>query len=271
MIRSAPRRWAASTADSPTAPSPTTATDHARPDARTDRGVVAGAGDVGEREDRPQYRVRMPRPGDLHERCVSERNPDGLALSAVHAVIAVTAALEAIRLPARTAQRRTSRRCRVNGVTTKSPGFKVADIGADLVDDADELVADRAQIVGREAAVVPQVRPAHAGKRDADDRVRWVLDHGVRAFADREVAWAAEDRGFHARAADVFPRLTADVAKETILRGGIAGDRDLGWEDPHFSQELAIMGRDRVDLEDHLVGEMWLEPRQRRGVVQSNT
>jgi hypothetical protein len=35
----------------------------------------------------------------------------------------------------------------VNGVTTRSPGFRVADIRADVVHDADEFVADRTQVV----------------------------------------------------------------------------------------------------------------------------
>ena len=44
-------------------------------------------------------------------------------------------------------------------------------LGADVLDDADELVADRAGRERRVAAVVPEVRAADAGQDDADDRV----------------------------------------------------------------------------------------------------
>ena len=60
---------------------------------------------------------------------------------------------------------------KANGAMTRSPLLDVAHLGADVLDDADELVADRAGLERRVAAVVPEVRAADAGEDDADDRV----------------------------------------------------------------------------------------------------
>ena len=54
MIRSAPSRWAASTAESPTAPSPTTATTMPGPTPALTAAWLPVHIDVGEREDRAQ-------------------------------------------------------------------------------------------------------------------------------------------------------------------------------------------------------------------------
>ena len=83
MIRSAPRRLAASTAERPTAPSPTTATVLAGLDLGADGGVVAGGHDVGERQQRAQHLVGVAGAGDGDERAVGERDADRLALAAV--------------------------------------------------------------------------------------------------------------------------------------------------------------------------------------------
>ncbi len=70
-----------------------------------------------------------------------------------------------------------------NGAMTKSPRFDVRDVAADVLDDADELVADRAGLERRVAAVVPEVRPADAGEHDADDRVGRLDDDRVAPVA----------------------------------------------------------------------------------------
>ena len=57
MICSAPSRLAAITPHRPTAPSPTTATLLPGPTSRSDRGVVAGAHHVGQRQQRRHQRV----------------------------------------------------------------------------------------------------------------------------------------------------------------------------------------------------------------------
>lgn len=66
-------------------------------------------------------------------------------------------------------------------------GPEVAHVSAYLVDDADELVADRTEIVGREPAVVPEIRAADAGERHADDRVGRAREDRVGALADGDV------------------------------------------------------------------------------------
>jgi hypothetical protein len=119
---------------------------HAWADPGADGRMVAGAGHIGERDDRPQHRVGMARPGDLHERCVAERDADGFSLSTIHPVVAVTAAMDAVRRPSGAAQ--DARPVAVGeGRDDEIAGLQVADIRADVVHDADEFVADRAQVV----------------------------------------------------------------------------------------------------------------------------
>lgn len=57
-----------------------------------DRRVVAGAHDVGQREQRPQHLVRVARARDPHERAGGERYADRLALAAVRLAVAERAA-----------------------------------------------------------------------------------------------------------------------------------------------------------------------------------
>jgi hypothetical protein len=59
-------------------------------------------------------------------------------------------------------------------------------VAADLLDDADELVADRADGVVGLAAVVPKVRPAHAAHHDPHHRIARFLDDRIRSGADRD-------------------------------------------------------------------------------------
>src|SRR5512135_2281410 len=80
-------------------------------------------------------------------------------------------------------------------VTRRQP----VDVGADLLDNADELVADRADRVRALPPEVPQVGPAHAGQHDAHDRVRRRFDDRVKALADLDDTGPAEDSGFHLR------------------------------------------------------------------------
>src|SRR5207248_5562561 len=53
-----------------------------------------------------------------------------------------------------------------------------------VFDDADELVSDRSWVERRLAAVEPEVRAAHAGQHDADNRVAGFGDDGVASLAD---------------------------------------------------------------------------------------
>lgn len=169
---------------------------HVRPHTSADGGVIAGAGHVREGKDRAQGLIRVVLARDLDERCRSEWHTDALALAAVEAMVAVGAAVQAVRGPAGAA----------DGARPVAEGerrdhdvadVQVAHIGPDGIDDAHELMADRAYVVGRKAAVVPEVRPADAGQGHADDRVGRLLDDGIRTGADGDVAGAVVDRGTH--------------------------------------------------------------------------
>src|ERR1700733_5592455 len=72
------------------------------------------------------------------------------------------------------------------------------DVAADLFDDADVLVSDRVRRGDRvDAAPAPEVRAAHAGGGQADDRVRGLTDLRVFALLDAHVAWCVDDRSAH--------------------------------------------------------------------------
>ena len=94
MILSAPRRFDAITPQSPTAPSPTTATVLPGPTFAVSGGVVAGAHHVGEREQRRHQRV-VRADGQDDERSVRLRNPHRFALTAVDIIRAVPASVQA--------------------------------------------------------------------------------------------------------------------------------------------------------------------------------
>ena len=80
-----------------------------------------------------------------------------------------------------------------NGAMTKSPRRTFATSRADVLDDADELVADRAGLERRVAAVVPEVRAADAGQHDADDRVGRLDDDRVAPVAALDAAGFDEE------------------------------------------------------------------------------
>src|SRR3954453_10266069 len=63
-------------------------------------------------------------------------------------------------------------------------GGEVLHVGADFFDDADVLVADAADLVRVDAAVVPQVRAAHAAADDADDGVGRLVNLRVGALPE---------------------------------------------------------------------------------------
>ena len=181
-MRSAPSRLAARTPDSPTAPSPTTATVLPGRDVGADGGVVAGRHHVRERQQRGEHLVGVPGAGDRDERAVGERDADRLALAAV-AVGRVEAAGDAggrDAVPAVRARAVAEGERRDDEVALAD----VRDVGADVLDDADELVADRPGLERRVAAVVPEVRAADAGEHDADDRVGRLDDGRVGPVAD---------------------------------------------------------------------------------------
>ena len=71
------------------------------------------------------------------------------------------------------------------------------DVGADLLDDADVLVAHRRVVDGLDAAVGPQVGPADAGRGQPDDRVGRLDDLRVFALLDPDVAGGVHDDSTH--------------------------------------------------------------------------
>ena len=119
MIRSAPRRLAASTPERPTAPSPTTATVSPSltsaqtaawwPVAMTSERVSS------ERE----HLVGVARAGDAHERPVGQRRPHRLALPAVAVRGQKPPATHAVVMPCRQCGQVPS--LNANGAITKSP------------------------------------------------------------------------------------------------------------------------------------------------------
>ena len=152
-----------------------------------DRAVVAGAEHVGQRQQRRhERRVRGDR--QLDQRALGQRHPHRLALAGVHAGRAPSAAVAAGDLQARRAE--------VAGVVRpherrhhQVAGSEAGDLRADLLDDADELVAHPAALlVGGHRLVRPQVAAADARGGDADDRVGGLVQHGVGHVLDAHVA-----------------------------------------------------------------------------------
>src|SRR5919206_3441233 len=73
-----------------------------------------------------------------------------------------------------------------------------AHLAADLLDDADVLVAHRGRPVDRlDAAVGPEVRAAHAGDRQSDDGVGLLDDRRVGALLEAHVPGAIKNCSSH--------------------------------------------------------------------------
>ena len=168
-------------------------------DAGADGGVVAGAGHVRQGGERGQLRVAeaaLGRVRDLDEGGVGEGRADLLALAAVGVAVAERAAVDAVGLKAGPAGRAGAVVVGERGDDEVADG-EVPHVRADGLDDADVLVADAADLVRVDAAVVPEVRAAHAATDDADDGVGRVLDAGVGALPDLDGVLAFEDGCLH--------------------------------------------------------------------------
>ena len=72
-----------------------------------------------------------------------------------------------------------------------------AHVGSELLHHADELVADRAGLERRVAAVVPEVRAADAGEHDAHDGVSGLAEDGVGPVAGLDAVRLLEDGCTH--------------------------------------------------------------------------
>ena len=80
------------------------------------------------------------------------------------------------------------------GADDEVAGLDGRDLAADLLDDADVLVAHRRRPVdGLDAAVGPQVRPADAGRRRRMIGVGRLDDRRVVALLDADVAGGVQD------------------------------------------------------------------------------
>ena len=86
----------------------------------------------------------------------------------------------------------------VNGEITRSPARTVRTSAPDVLDDAEELVADPgAGLPLPVPPVRPEVGAADAGGDDPDDGVGGQLDLGVGHLLDPDVARSFEDGGTH--------------------------------------------------------------------------
>ena len=189
------------------------------------RAEVAGRAGVGE-----QHGVLVVHPvRDQGRSDVGERHPDELRLPAVVAAAGVRVAVDAAdgggvgvdvvavavepagAEPARAAED-------VEGHHDAVTHLQVLHGGPDLVDDADELVAERVADPGvrHHPVVEVQVGAADRTQRDAHDRVVGVLDRGDVLLLHADLVGAAVDHRAH-----------VDVLS---ARAGPRGGALVGWE-----------------------------------------
>ena len=171
-----------------------------------DCGVVAGAHHVGEGEKRQHGLVRMTEARDLHERAACQWNANRFALPAVDTTVPERAAVDALRRNPGEAVRTRSVAVGERRDDEIAPG-DAAHLRPEILDDADELVPDRAEFVRRVAAVIPEVRAADAAHDDAHDGVGRCGDDGIGSVTDVDPVWSAEDGSFH-----VAPRVSIGIA-----------------------------------------------------------
>ena len=161
--------------------------------------MVARAHDIGEREQRAHRVVRVAGAGDRDEGGAGERDAHRFPLPSVDPVVSERASGHALR-------RHSSAAMRAHAVAVRERGDDEVTLGdaahlrPDLLHHADELVADRPQLVGGLPAVVPQVRAADTPQHDAHDGVGRRGHHRVGPFRDLDTAGPFKDcstHGFH--------------------------------------------------------------------------
>ena len=138
--------------------------------------------------------------GDLDEGAVGERDADrlGLAAGGAEGGVVPEAAVDAGGLQAGAAELAAAAGDRERGDHEVARG-EGGDLGADLLDDADELVTHRRSgFVGRHGVVGVQVAAAHAGTGHAHERVGGLLDGRVGDVDHADVARAVQVGGSHA-------------------------------------------------------------------------
>ena len=191
MIRSAPICFAESTPSRPTAPSPTTATvapgftlaaSAANQPVPSTSDVVEQARDQVVRRDARRRHQRPVRQRHAQHRRLRPGHELAMHARRLVAVLAVRAGVVG----------------RGERADDELPRLDRPHGAADLLDDAAVFVPHRRGPVDRlQPAIRPQVRPAHAGCRDADDGVRRFFDLRRLAVLEPDVARAVENCSFH--------------------------------------------------------------------------
>ena len=203
MICSAPSRLAGEHAAQPDGAVADDGDGVAGPNPGGDGAVVPGAVHVGQRQQRRhQRRVRGDR--KLDQGALGQRHPNRLALTGVHPGVAPAAAvaagdLEPVRAEVAGVVRPHERR------DDQVAGSEAGHLRADLLDDADELVAHAAALLaGGHRPVGPQVAAADAGGGDADDGVGGLAQHWVGHVLDTHVAGLIHDGCSHEIPVNVY-------------------------------------------------------------------
>jgi hypothetical protein len=169
----------------------------ARFDCGREGGVIAGAHDVGEGQERGQDFIGERGAGHGDEGAVGQGDPGafGLAGDSFNA-LAEEASSDAGGVEAGPAVG-TGTIAGGKGGDDEFAALDGLDFGADFFDEADEFVADGAFGMGRDAALIPEVGAADAGPDDADDGVRRLLNDWIGSLFYDNVTSATEDGCFH--------------------------------------------------------------------------
>jgi hypothetical protein len=164
--------------------------------ARHHRGVVSGIQYVGERQQRRHqpvvlaHRQRVQRP-------VRQRHPHGLGLRCARAVAVEEPAVHTggVKPLAAEGAGAVGERERHHDQVARLDG---TDVRADVLDDADRLMAHRASGLGAlQLGVRPQIAAADAGAGDPHDRVGRIDDGNVGHVLDANVAGGIHEGGSH--------------------------------------------------------------------------
>jgi len=168
----------------------------ARPDIRADGRMVTGCHHVRECQQPWHQRVVLANRQD-DARAVCLGNAHRFALAAVNAVRAIPSTMEAGAV-----QPFPTEDAGAIGVEERRgddiAGVHGSDIGANGLDDTDELVSHPAAgVAGRHRLVRPKIAPADGGAGDDDKGIGWFDERGVGNGLDANVASAEHDGCFH--------------------------------------------------------------------------
>jgi hypothetical protein len=158
--------------------------------------MLAGPHHVGQRQQRGHERVVFA-DRERKQRAVGEGHPHRLRLGCAGAVAVEEPAVHAGRVQALVAE----------GAGAIGEGKRhqhevadldVAHVRADVVDEADRLMAHRPPGLGRlQGAIRPEVAPADGRPRDPDDGIGGLNDRGIGDILDSDVACLIHQRRSH--------------------------------------------------------------------------